>query len=357
MRNRCLSAMLIAGLWSTYAAAQSGCDLVCQYDTRAQTLAIGQPPDPLPPFEPVALEYSFSALDMEASNYRGSVVRTVSYEAYKGEALLVAVPEDANVSVVHIRDSLSRLSRAEGNSKRFYLDDNYWADFETGAELEIAPSIDFFMENEAYFDRHAQPKLILSGPFWNEDSYGQRPMGVFKTRADGTISGFLDFDAQHILCIDDDAPMELISIEVLAEGKRTKDASAVGRRADAIVEEQCAAAIQIGPAFFEQKLDGETGLQPGISGLSLRPAKRIVLLRYRAGGGSQSTFIFFEEKISSFDTMVAVGRIAESLSDEPDPIEWAVGLRDEEFLSGLLPGAGRVINDTSVPVGALLVFD
>lgn len=65
--------------------------------------------------------------------------------------------------------------------------------------------------------------------------------------------------------------------------------------------------------------------------------------------------------VSPFDAMVVIEVVAEELAGK-DTVLWAVGLQDDEFVSGpLLFGRGRrpmALAATDVPTGAVLVvFD
>ena len=300
--------------------------------------------------------YSFKGISFKASTYRCKKSRMVDYREHRGISWIVDVSDYKRVGILDVRGALSDYARR--NPERYQVRHNFFVDVESGSEIPISSTIDFVKANLVHFfpDSDTQPpRAIVSGPYWKTSEYGEEVIGLFKKVGDGSdlSQGYhVNFRARHILCTMDTG-LDLISPPI-AEPPYEGDAL---KREMERQTEKCSSAIQIGPAYFERN---EQMNKTGIAGLSLSEAARNILIRAVGNDKSEKTFLWtIKSRISPFDAMVLIEAIADELVGEKS-IAWAVGLTDDDFLSGptilLDDGSEYDLAPTDSSVGALLVF-
>lgn len=354
---RLVTASLFTGLIIvTDGFAQERCNLRCQADLRRQTLV--ELTIELDTEIPGLVQFSFDSSKFTATTYGGKRPREVNYPSYTGLAWLLEIPTDSRGRIISIRHRLFSLAKQpEG---RYALAGDYLLDLEEGREIRVESTVDFFENNREFFDSASSSGIVVSGPFWKQEEWGERPLGLLLLEDEGLVQPMANFSARHVLCLKRSG-VDLFSVEkVMRESnvKRFEDvAELIGKRVVSV----CKNAIQVGPAYFEQRIGKESDNQVGIAGISIGEQRRNILLRLgRPGDEAGKIFLFTTmSNVSPFDAMVVIEAISEKLSGE-NSILWAVGLQDAEFLSGpLIVDGGRTIrlNSTNLPTGALLLFE
>jgi len=231
-----------------------------------------------------------------------------------------------------------------------------------GLEYGLEATIDFFIEHREAFELADEFRLVLSGPFWRQEDFGEVPIGLIKSRNGGLQQRYVDFVARHILCfrseglslIDRGVVSNFVPVQEINGDARQR---AVTAEMESRVAQECGAAIQVGPTLWEPQADGSAP-QPGISGLSMREGRRNVIFSLAGPRGPRTFMISSISSVGSFDTMALVQGLAQVIEPEGS-VEWAVGMQDEQYLSGpVLVEDGTVhrLTDTDVPTGALVVL-
>ncbi len=349
-------------LWAGSAAAQ--CDESCRADLRREQAEARRAAFDVDAFgvqdlggDLQIVSYGFERSRNRAMTYSGRDVGILDYPASGGFVWLLRIDPDLQGDVFQVRDVLDKAARREPN--RYLVTPDVLLDIDKGIELRINSTIRFFAENRDRFPGGESVRVVLSGPFWRQEEYGEDALGLVKNRRDGLVQGWLDFSARHVLCFPESG-VDLIDADLVSDrldGEILPAELTVAMERE--VRSRCEAAIQVGPTFIERRRQRETGLQYGISGASVREAARnIVMAVAREGGGSDVFVVTTMSSISSFDMMVVLERIAALAFGERE-ILWAVGIQDEELLSGpLMIRDGRAISLNSIdnPAGALVVF-
>ena len=303
------------------------------------------------------VSYGFDKMSMRAVTYSGRDVGVLDYPAIGGFAWLVRLDPDWQGDVYQVRQVLNQRAGAEPG--RYLMTPDVLLDVEEGIELRIKSRIRFFAEHRDLFPDSERVRLVISAPFWKQEEYGEAPLGLIKTRTGGQQQGYLDFSARHLLCFGDRGT-DLIDADWMLDrlgGEASTAEMTIAMERE--VRSRCEAAVQVGPTFIERRRGSETNLQYGISGASIREAARNIFMAVAGTDGSSETYIVSTpSSIGSFDMMVVLDRIA-ALALDGREILWAVGIQDEELLSGpLILENGRAISLNSIdnPAGALVVF-
>ena len=192
--------------------------------------------------------------------------------------------------------------------------------------------------------------MLVSGPFWRLSRRGELPIGAL-VRDTKKVQDFRpDFSAKHVLCSKMDGSIELIV------GK--------AKMFDESVTPLCAAAIQVGPALFERSPKALGPAKLGIGSNSTNRSRRNILIKVKANDSarkSEESLILLSTlfDIASYDAMVASKLLVRKLPSRGE-IVWAVGLVDDESLSGpVFIMNGRPVlqlTEASRPTGAIMQF-
>lgn len=192
--------------------------------------------------------------------------------------------------------------------------------------------------------------MLVSGPFWRLSRRGELPIGVL-VRDTKKVQDFRpDFSAKHVLCSKEDGSIELIV------GK--------AKMFDESATTLCAAAIQVGPALFERSTNVFGPAKLGIGGNSTNRSRRNVLIKVKANDPAheaEGDLILLSTlfDIASYDAMIASELLVRKLPGRGE-IVWAVGLVDDESLSGpVFTMNGRPVlqlTEVSRPTGAIMQF-
>lgn len=189
-------------------------------------------------------------------------------------------------------------------------------------------------------------RMLVSGPFWRLGRGGEVPIGALVIDHKERQKFRTNFSARYVLCSKKEGGIELMVGSKWLEEPALKE---------------CAAAIQVGPALFESD-NGYAKL--GIGADSRNRSRRNVLIKVesdapgeRSGGSLVLLSTLFD--IASYDAMVASEALVRKISHE-GKIVWAVGLVDDESLSGpILTMDGRPtleLTEGSRPTGAIMQF-
>lgn len=209
-------------------------------------------------------------------------------------------------------------------------------------------------------------RVLVSGPFWKLSRRGEIPIGALIEDGVAKQDFRTNFSAKYVLCSKKGGGVELMG------GK-------VGGKVEAVEnldDLSCAAAIQVGPALLERsrahehselRTQGRAKLGIGVN--SRNRSRRNILIGVKADAptrGASEHLVLFSTlfDIASYDAMVASEVLTRKLSDEGTlvgkvSIAWAVGLVDDESLSGpILTMEGRTLELSEVnrPTGAIMQF-
>jgi len=299
-----------------------------------------------------AVTYIFRETEFMASTPSCSERDLVRYPKHVGLSWLIEIPTKSYASILVVRNKLSHAAAQAPH--RFRLVRNILSDFEKSREISISSTIDFVSHNlDLLFSDSPdlRPRLIVSAPYWKVSESGEKVIGFLKTQDNQKpTQDYVAFSAKHILCVDSNGQLELISPDKsLPDSQRKSD---MKTRATS-----CGSAVQVGPSYF----DLERGqLSAGISGLSLNQTRRNILIRLGTGDQPTRTFLWtIPSPVSPFDAMVVIEALSEKLAGKGEFLHWAVGLQDDKFMTGpLILDHGRFtpLTETDIQTGAFLVF-
>ena len=244
------------------------------------------------------------------------VEEEISFPHYAGFGWVVAMPDDATFSLVDRSISDTTI--------RSYLDE------ERG---KASNSVDAL-------------RMLVSGPFWRLGRHGEVPIGALVRDGKFEENYRDNFSARHVLCATEGG-VELMDRKMF-EAQKAK----------------CSFAFQLGPALFERSTSGRAKL--GIGSNSMNRSRRNILIKVDADGsvaGADGSLILLSTlfDIAVYDAMIASELLVRKLPNGGE-IAWAVGLVDDESLSGpVLTMRGRVLElaEAGRPTGAImqLIFD
>ena len=222
-----------------------------------------------------------------------------------------------------------------------------------------------YLEEEIDNDLNTRSlRMLVSGPFWKLSRRGEIPIGAVVRNREVVQEFRGNFSAKYVLCAGTDGRVDLMDGEVgMFEGL----ASSTKERLRKNKEKLCAAAIQVGPALFEKSDTPDADL--GIGANSRNRSRRNILIKVGAdepGGRSEGRLILWSTlfDIAPYDAMVASeALVGEALGRDGSgvgKIVWAVGLVDDESLSGpvFAKGGRPILELTEVgrPTGAIMQF-
>ena len=252
-------------------------------------------------------------------------VGRISYPGYGGFAWLMVLPGKSTFSVV------------EDKSGSFFRD--------TAIQTQIA----------SRKRPNGELAVLVSGPFWKLGQRGEVPIGALVVAGELRQSYREGFSARYVLC-SREGGVDLIDPEYARLLVKNESASEHGTLG-------CSAAIQVGPAFIERAHDGT---RLGIGGDSMNASRRNILV-YTAPSlerNAEDTHLLLLSTsfdVGTYDAMVIVHAILDVLDDDVGKVAWAVGLVDDESLSGpAIVRRGRppiYLAETARPTGAILHFD
>lgn len=353
----CLAAMFLPNAgW-----ADIDCNLDCQYAKRKSTLKVGDLQSGFEPFKPITVPFSFSSVEFEATNYRGTKQKSIIYPKIESYFTVTEIPGSAKFRAFNVRNSLFKLANNPDFSGRYVLEGEYFVDIEESKELIVKESIQFVIDNDSLFPELDRAKIIVSGPFWKQEEFGSYPLGLFKTKSDDLLAGYTSFSARHVLCINKGS-LDLFTVDQFQASETGSGPKLLAQQINLRVKKECDFAFQVGPSYFERAEDEEISVSAGVSGFSLKPAGRVLLLHVggAADGVTRLFLLSSGTELGSFDAMTFLGGFVDALSDGAYTINWAVGLQDDIFASGpvfLSSEGSEAYNDVSVPTGALLVVE
>ena len=359
--------LLVLVFWGTNAATVGGvCDLDGQKQRRKQSgRVVIRPAEQTK--EPVHWAHVkltiafFDAIEIESTTYSCDKSRNANHPGYVTYGWLTEVPVNSPAEFLSIPHAVRSL--ATKNPRRYEVRRNTWIDLETNSVVSVEPTIDFLLEHgralvpDVWWGRVG---LIVSAPYWKVTETGPAAIGFLKLEGAGrggvgeVRQNYVNFSGRHILCARRNGGIDLISpetTETLAGGP----AQAMEKKAA-----ECSSAVQVGPAYFELGDEGDARRnKTGIAGLSLEKARRNILFRTRSTGSEKMFLWTSVGALSPFDAMVLVELLADQVVAE-NSVVWAVGLQDDEFISGPLlfsdRGRAAALADTDVPTGAVLVI-
>ena len=244
------------------------------------------------------------------------------FPAYAGFSWLLVMPSQSTFSLIRQRAS-----------------DGFFTDTTIRSHLD-----------DRYGDRGRSSfgalRVLVSGPFWRLGRRGELPIGAL-VRGNVLEQEFRsDFSAKHVLCSKDG------SIDLI-DGRAVEPAKMVEFNKN--IAEKCEAAIQVGPALFEQVPEPGYPAKQGIGSSSMHRARRNILIR------TTENLILFSTlfDIASYDAMIASELLVRK-REKYGKILWAVGLVDDESLSGpVLVVDGKPVlelTEASRPTGAVMEF-
>ena len=277
------------------------------------------------------MEFDRTGVDDRTLTYRcESARRHGTFPAYGGFAWMILMPDKTGFSLV--------------------------------AHGRVDTTIRSYLEEEADEGRDDIDALrvLVSGPFWKLSRRGDVPIGAL-------VKGGLveqdfrpNFSAKYVLCSTEKGGVDLL------DGK-------VGMFGDSVSADrvECAAAIQVGPALFERSADDlREDAKLGIGADSRNRSRRNILIKVEVDATSRESegrLILMSTlfDIAAYDAMVASELLVRELSDRGTlsgrgRIVWAVGLVDDESLSGPILTMNRgptlELSEVSRPTGAIMQF-
>lgn len=244
---------------------------------------------------------------------------------YSGFAWAVSMPITTTFSLIHPRDH-----RITDTTIRSYLDEE---------------SADSSNDVDAL-------RMLVSGPFWRLGRSGEVPIGALVSKGVKRQDFRPNFSARYVLCSTPDMGLDLTTGSArMFEGPQAR---------------KCDAAIQVGPAQFEppDPSANDENAKLGIGANSMNRSRRNVLIKVKASarnGTPKGSLILLSTlfDIASYDAMIASELVVRKLSGD-GRIVWAVGLVDDESLSGpVLTIRGRPaleLVEANRPTGAIMQF-
>ena len=220
-------------------------------------------------------------------------------------------------------------------------------------------------------------RVLVSGPFWKLGRGGEVPIGAL-VRGGVTEQDFRpNFSAKYVLCSTKSGSVHLLDGKVGMFENRERGHD--GRQSDfrglsaSVDDAECAAAIQVGPALFERWPDGRPRGEAklGIGADARNRSRRNVLIKVATPNReSEGRLILLSTlfDVASYDAMVVSKLLVQKLSNEgtltgEERIVWAVGLVDDESLSGpiltMTAVEGRQtleLSEVTRPTGAIMQF-
>jgi len=250
----------------------------------------------------------------------------------------------------------------------------------------VDTSIRSYLEERA--DRVDRPddvsgfRVLVSGPFWKLSRRGEIPIGALIR--DGVVEEDFrtNFSARYVLCSEVGRGIDLIE-RCTPTGSTIASYCRQGIDGDevevfkSLSDLPCAAAIQVGPALLESsgahehvalRTEGRAKLGIGVN--SMNRSRRNILISVKETAPNREAaerlvLLSTLFDIASYDAMVASELLVRRLSEEGTlasggSIVWAVGLVDDESLSGpILTMDGRPtleLSEVDRPTGAIMQF-
>lgn len=297
------------------------------------------------------IEFGHASVDDQTLTYDcESSERHGFFPAYAGFAWMILMPSKAGFSLV-VHSSIDTTIRS-------YLEE----------------------ELDAGADQIEALGVLVSGPFWKLGRGGEVPIGAL-VRGGVIEQDFRpNFSAKYVLCSTKNGSVHLLDGKVgMFEDDGRSQLPHEGHRGDlrrlstSEDEAGCTAAIQVGPALFERWPDGRPRGEAklGIGADSRNRSRRNVLIKvavpnHEPGGRLILLSTLFD--IASYDAMVVSELLVRKLSEEgtlnsEERIVWAVGLVDDESLSGpiltMTTMDGRQtleLSEVTRPTGAIMQF-
>ncbi len=317
----------------------------------------------------------FDAAAFSATTFSCGTKRKESYPAFTAYSWLIELPQEFTGRVFDIRRELNRI--IESDPENLEVSGNTLFNYDTEEEQYITPTIDFYLYNKELLDPKGKVRLILSGPYWRQEEFGENAMGLLQTpggkvKTDEGERGKAEqdyqyFSAKHVLCFTKTG-VEMFDWNVYAikakydptasKSQKTKLKKQIGKAMQKQAEEECESAFQAGPAFWDRKTEEGSAI-PGISGLSLQAGPRNLLFRIRNGEESRTFIVSTISALSPFDIMVYIDALKDAIDPDAE-ISWAIGVQGEEYLSGpVFVDGDRVsrLTLTNRITGALLVIE
>ena len=212
----------------------------------------------------------------------------------------------------------------------------------------VDTSIGSYLKHEmAATTEDAHGALLVSGPFWRLGRTGESPIRALVRNSLVEQDFRPRFSAKYVLCSKIGDGIELMRGRI---GMFEQSSAAT-----------CVAAIQVGPALFEPSTDGRAKL--GIGGDSVNRSRRNILIKGKAGATgrrARERLVLLSTlfDIAAYDAMVTSELLMRKL--RLGEIAWAVGLVDDESLSGpvLTTKGGPVLElvEAGRPTGAIMKF-
>lgn len=196
--------------------------------------------------------------------------------------------------------------------------------------------------------------------FWKLSRRGEVPIGTLVKNNVVEHDFRANFSARYVLCSTKSGSVALLDGKVGMFGDLGSESGG-----------ECTAAVQVGPALFERLPDSPRGdAKLGIGADSRNRSRRNILIKVNADAegdesGARLVLLSTLFDIASYDAMVASDLLVRKLSNEgglagEGKIVWAVGLVDDESLSGpILTMDGRPIlelSEVNRPTGAIMQF-
>ena len=209
-------------------------------------------------------------------------------------------------------------------------------------------------------------RVLVSGPFWKLSRRGEIPIGALIEDGVTKQDFRTNFSAKYVLCSKEGGGVELMGGKIAGKVEAVENLDALS----------CTAAIQVGPALLERsrahehaglRTQGQAKLGIGVN--SRNRSRRNILISVKTDAPTRMAserlvLLSTLFDIASYDAMVASEVLARKLSDEgtlagEGSVAWAVGLVDDESLSGpILAMEGRTLELSEVnrPTGAIMQF-
>lgn len=277
------------------------------------------------------MEFDDTIVDDQTLTYGCEPVKRHSFPAYAGFAWMILMPNKTGFSLIGP-------SRTE-TTIRSYLEEEI-GDGQNGVSAL---------------------RVLVSGPFWKLSRHGEVPIGALVKDNKVEHDFRPNFSAKYVLCSTKDGSVDLREGKV-GMFKKQSPSEEESRPSE------CTTAIQVGPALFEPK---DEYVKLGIGADAKNRSRRNVLIKVdsdapgsRSGGSLILLSTLFD--ITSYDAMIASQALVDELALRDKmawaagKIVWAVGLVDDESLSGpILTMEGRPmleLTEASRPTGAIMQF-
>ena len=209
-------------------------------------------------------------------------------------------------------------------------------------------------------------RVLVSGPFWKLSRRGEIPIGALIEDGVTKQDFRTNFSAKYVLCSKEGGGVELMGGKIAGKVESVENLDALS----------CTAAIQVGPALLERsrahehaelRTQGQAKLGIGVN--SRNRSRRNILISVKTDApthmaSERLVLLSTLFDVASYDAMVASEVLARKLSEEgmlagEGSVAWAVGLVDDESLSGpILAMEGRTLELSEVnrPTGAIMQF-